>query len=86
MELEAVADNERNVLGRGSRTSPVLDSKTRGQEMLVWLHEMRGPGELAAEKGGWGRVLKDAAVAGHVDMVKFCLDSGWFYSPGVMSG
>lgn len=36
--------------------------------------------ELEAEKRGLGKVLRDAALAGHADifnMAKYCLDSCW---------
>ncbi|CAN0220049.1 unnamed protein product, partial [Pylaiella littoralis] len=51
--------------------------------MLQWCEEMRvlvcydcsqcGSGPCPRE-GGWGRVPRDAAAAGHVDMVMYCLD------------
>lgn len=33
---------------------------------------------------GWGRVVEDAAGAGHVDMVLWCLDNGWEYTSDMM--
>ena len=36
---------------------------------------------------GWDRVPRDAAAAGHVDMVMFCLDEGyegWEYTDSIM--
>ena len=36
---------------------------------------------------GWDRVSRDAAAAGHVDMVMFCLDEGyegWEYTDSIM--
>ena len=40
--------------------------------------------EVCASADGWSRVLPDAAGAGHVPLVLWCLDNGWGYSDSVM--
>ena len=37
-----------------------------------------------ASAAGWSRVPADAAGAGHVDLVLWCLDNGWEYSESLM--
>ena len=37
-----------------------------------------------ASAAGWSRVLADAAGAGHVHLVLWCLENGWGYSESVM--
>ena len=37
-----------------------------------------------ASAAGWSRVLADAAGAGHVHLVLWCLENGWGYSESVV--
>ena len=68
-------------------------------EMLQWCLEQcelvlydcegcgKGPSGSTPRDNGWDRVPRDAAAAGHVDMVMFCLDEGyegWEYTDNIM--
>ena len=57
----------------------------RAMRVVVRLRRLRSGS--TPRDNGWDRVPRDAAAAGHVDMVMFCLDEGyegWEYTDSIM--
>lgn len=46
----------------------------------------QGSAGLKPREKGCARLLRDAAGAGHVDMVEYCLDVGWDHSDDIIPG